>query len=70
MSIFNIDGKLLARWGNEGTTKEDPLMVTLHSIVVDSSGDIYVAEVMGIHVGTPFFATWTTRMIHKFIRKS
>ena len=70
VSIFNIDGKLLARWGNEGTTKENPLMVTLHSIAVDSRGDIYAAEVMGIHQGTPFFATRTTRMIHKFVRKS
>jgi DNA-binding beta-propeller fold protein YncE len=69
VSVYDLDGTLLARWGNEGTTKEDPLMVTLHSIVVDSRGDIYTAEVMGIHQGTPFFATRTTRMIHKFIRK-
>ncbi len=70
VSIFNIEGKLLARWGNEGTSKENPLFVTLHSIVVDSRGDLYVAEVMGIHQGTPFLATRTTRMIQKFLRKS
>jgi DNA-binding beta-propeller fold protein YncE len=69
VSIFNIDGKLLARWGNEGRTNEDPLFVTLHAITVDSRGDIYVAEVMGLLQGTPFLATRTTRMIQKFSRK-
>jgi DNA-binding beta-propeller fold protein YncE len=69
ISIFDINGHLLARWGNEGRTKEDPLFVTLHSITVDSRGDIYVAEVMGVLKGTPFLATRTTRMIQKFIRK-
>jgi DNA-binding beta-propeller fold protein YncE len=68
ISIFNLDGKLLARWSNEGRTKEDPLFVTLHSIVTDSRGDLYVAEVMGIHAGTPFLETRKTRMIHKFTR--
>jgi hypothetical protein len=69
VSIFDINGKLLARWGNEGRTKEDPLFVALHTIAVDSQGDIYTGEVMGIHKGTPFLATRTTRMIQKFIRK-
>jgi DNA-binding beta-propeller fold protein YncE len=69
ISIFNIDGKLLARWGNEGRDKDNPLFVTLHSVAVDSHGDMYTAEVMGIHQGTPFLATRTTRMIQKFIRK-
>jgi DNA-binding beta-propeller fold protein YncE len=70
VSIFDIDGKLLARWGNEGRTKEDPLFVTLHSITVDSRGNIYVAEVMGAIKDTPLFATRKTRMIHKFSRKT
>jgi DNA-binding beta-propeller fold protein YncE len=69
LSIFDLDGKLLARWGNEGRTKEDPLFVTLHSVVVDSRGDIYVAEVMGIYQGDPFLDTRKTRMIQKFARK-
>lgn len=69
LSIFDLDGNLLARWGNEGTTKEDPLFVTLHNVCVDSKGTVYVGEVMGVQYGTPFFATRSTRMIHKFIRK-
>ncbi len=70
LSIFDIDGRLLARWGNEGRTKEDPLFVTLHTVVVDSRGDIYVGEVMGIYQGDPFLDTRKTRMIQKFARKS
>jgi len=70
LSIFNRDGKLLARWGNEGRDKDDPLFVNLHAIAVDSRGDIYVAEVMGIHKGTPFLASRATRMIQKFSRKT
>ncbi|MBN2240517.1 MAG: hypothetical protein JW712_12155 [Dehalococcoidales bacterium] len=69
ISIFDIEGNLLARWGNEGTTEEDPLFVTLHAIVLDSKKNIYVGEVMGRQAGTPFFATRRTRMIHKFIRQ-
>jgi DNA-binding beta-propeller fold protein YncE len=69
ISIFDINGNLQAQWGNEGTTKEDPLMVTLHAITLDSKGNIYVAEVMGIHAGTPFLETRKGRMIHKFIKK-
>jgi DNA-binding beta-propeller fold protein YncE len=69
VSIFNIEGKLLARWGNEGRTKEDPLFVNLHAISVDSRGDLYVADVMGIYKDSPFLATRKTRMIQKFLRK-
>ena len=69
LSIYDIDGNLLTRIDNEGRIKEDPLFVALHHSAVDSRGDIYVAEVMGIHQGTPFLETRKTRMIHKFIRK-
>lgn len=69
IAIYDINGKLIARWGNEGRTKEDPLFVALHSIVVDSGGNIFVCEVMGVQKDTPFFATRKTRMIQKFTRK-
>ncbi|HEY81781.1 MAG TPA: hypothetical protein G4O01_00640 [Dehalococcoidia bacterium] len=45
VSIFTIDGKLLARWGNEGKDKETALFHAPHAIAVDSRGDIYVGEV-------------------------
>ncbi len=45
VSIFTIDGKLLARWGNEPQNKETDLFIAPHAIAVDSFGDIYVGEV-------------------------
>jgi streptogramin lyase len=45
ISIFSIDGQLLARWGNESHSLEDPLLVGPHVICVDSRGDMYVGEV-------------------------
>jgi DNA-binding beta-propeller fold protein YncE len=45
VSIFTIDGKLLARWGSPGQDKEKDLFVAPHTIAVDSRGDLYVGEV-------------------------
>ncbi len=45
VSIFTIDGKLIARWATTGTTKEEALFVAPHAIAVDSQGDIYVGDV-------------------------
>lgn len=45
VSIFTIKGKLLARWGNTGITKEEALFLAPHAISVDSHGDLYVGEV-------------------------
>ena len=45
ISIFSIDGKLLARWGNESHSIHEPLLVGPHVICVDSRGDLYVGEV-------------------------
>jgi DNA-binding beta-propeller fold protein YncE len=50
VSIFNMDGELLTRWGSQWppdkiTDKESDLFVTPHAIVVDSRGDIYVGEI-------------------------
>jgi DNA-binding beta-propeller fold protein YncE len=69
VSIFNLDGKLLARWGNEGSNEKNPLFVTLHTLAVDSRGDIYTGEVMNIQRGVAFVASRMTRMIQKFTRK-
>ena len=45
VSIFTIDGKLLARWGNEGKDDITQLFSAPHAIGVDSHGDIYIGEV-------------------------
>ena len=45
VSVFTMDGKLLARWGNEKHDVNDPLFVAPHAIAIDSKGDLYVGEV-------------------------
>lgn len=45
VSIFNLDGELLSRWGNEQHTVESPLFYAPHAVAVDSRGDLYVGEV-------------------------
>ncbi len=46
VSIFTIDGKLLARWSSQQEEdKETALFLAPHAIAVDSRGDLYVGEV-------------------------
>jgi sugar lactone lactonase YvrE len=62
VSIFTIDGKLLARWGNQkGASQANALFYGPHSIAVDSRGDIYVGEI-GCMTGNDAMC--------KFIRRS
>ncbi len=54
VSIFTIDGKLLARWGTglvvrkstDGQERNPTLFVAPHTIAVDSRGDLYIGEVV------------------------
>lgn len=50
VSVFTIDGDLLARWGNEADP-EDPLFVAPHAVAVDSVGDLYVGETSYAYTG-------------------
>lgn len=43
-----MDGKLLARWGNDGNAGGSPLRGP-HVITVDDRGDLYVGEVAMTH---------------------
>lgn len=65
ISIFSIDGKLLARWGNESHSLDEPLLVGPHVICVDSRGDLYVGEVAKAFGKVDRGA----RVIQKFARK-
>ncbi len=66
ISIFTIDGKLLARWGNEGKDDIMALFSAPHAHAVDSHGDLYVGEVamsrLGIDRGP--------RALQKFARRA
>ncbi|MFC1957502.1 peptidyl-alpha-hydroxyglycine alpha-amidating lyase family protein [Chloroflexota bacterium] len=49
VSIFTIDGRLLARWFNEEKAPATDLFISCHAITVDSEGDIYIGEVAWTH---------------------
>ena len=49
VSIFSLDGELLARWGNEGHAADNPLFLAPHTVTVDPRGDLYVGEVSMTH---------------------
>ncbi len=49
VSIFTLEGKLLARWCNEEKDPATDLFISCHAITVDSRGDIYVGEVAWTH---------------------
>ena len=66
VSIFTIDGKLLARWGNEGKEKEKALFHAPHAIAVDLRGDLYVGEVSMTYAGVDK----GPNTIQKFARKT
>ena len=66
ISIFTIDGKLLARWGNEDHDVADPLFTAPHAIALDSKGDLYVGEVAMAYAKVDRGA----RTIRKFARRN
>ncbi|MFQ5997282.1 MAG: peptidyl-alpha-hydroxyglycine alpha-amidating lyase family protein [Dehalococcoidales bacterium] len=66
VSIFDGDGKLLARWGSQGQDQETALFLAPHAIAVDSHGDIYVGEV----AKTFAKVDRGPRTVQKFARKS
>ena len=53
VSIFTLDGKLVARWGTgqvvqkstDGQERNPTLFIAPHTVAVDSRGDLYVGEV-------------------------
>ncbi len=50
VSIFDLGGKVLARWGGAGTDPAKPgNFSAAHDMCVDSHGDLYVAEVTWTH---------------------
>ena len=57
VSIYQTDGKLLARVGRESYGDETGRFYSPHGIAVDSRGDVYVAEVSysdyGMHMEPP-----------------
>ncbi len=51
ISIFSLNGTLLARWDSEGQDRRTSLFSSPHAMAVDSHGDIYVGEGTGVRLG-------------------
>jgi DNA-binding beta-propeller fold protein YncE len=64
VSVFSVDGGLVARWGNSSAQRSDALFLSPHTVAVDSHGDVYVGEVSKTHAGVDRGA----RTIQKFAR--
>ena len=67
ISIFTIDGKLLARWGEEGQDKDSSVFWSPHAIAVDSHGDLYIGENSRLQ---RYNVDRGSRVIQKFARKT
>jgi DNA-binding beta-propeller fold protein YncE len=64
VSVFDEDGKLVTRWGNDSSVRDEALFLAPHTVAVDSHGDVYVGDVLKTHAGTDRGAN----TIHKFRR--
>ena len=69
VSIYNTEGRVLARLG-EGPEGEEPgLFIAPHGICIDSRGDIYVGEVSWTHTGSRLNPPREIRSLQKLARK-
>ncbi len=46
ISILNMDGEILARWGRDEPTDEPGYFFAAHTACTDSHGDLYIGEVL------------------------
>jgi len=65
VSVFTLEGELLARWGNEQHAPDAPLFVAPHAIAIDSQGSLYVGEVSMTHAKV----NKGVNTVQKFIRR-
>lgn len=68
-SIFDRQGKLLARWGGGVDPTAAGNFFAPHDICVDSRGDIYVAEVVMSAGGNRGLVDPTCHALQKFVRR-
>jgi DNA-binding beta-propeller fold protein YncE len=69
LSIFEPNGKLLARWGGGQNPCAPGDFFAPHGICVDSHGDIYVAEVVMSAGGNRSLVPSHCHALQKFVRK-
>lgn len=69
VSIFNSDGVLLARWGGGKDPCAPGDFFAPHDVWVDSTGDIYVSEVVMSAGGRRGMVPSTCHSLQKFVRE-
>lgn len=67
LSIFTLDGEILARWGSENGCAPGSFFAP-HGLCVDSKGDIYVGEVVITSVGSTGPVPPNCHTLQKFVR--
>ena len=70
ISVYTLEGKVLARLGDIGPGEAPGQFIAPHGIAVDSRGDIYVGEVAWTHTGRNLNPPRELRSLQKLIRKS
>ncbi len=69
ISILDLDGKVLARWGSSDRLAPGNFIAP-HGIAVDSHGDIYVGEVSYTFAGKAGLVPVDAHMFQKFARRA
>jgi DNA-binding beta-propeller fold protein YncE len=67
LSVFNLEGRLLARWGDEGDPCAPGNFFAPHDICIDSQGSIYVGEVVQSAGGNRGLVPPTCHSLQKFV---
>jgi hypothetical protein len=69
MSIFDLQGRLLARWGGQGDPCAPGNFFAPHDLCIDSHGDIYVCEVVLSAGGNRGLVSPSCHALQKFVWK-
>jgi DNA-binding beta-propeller fold protein YncE len=69
VSIYNTQGQLLARLGDEGEGESPGRFIAPHGVCIDSRGDIYVGEVSWTHTGSRLNPPRELRSLQKLARQ-
>ena len=70
LSIYNLQGEVLARLGDIGLGEAPGQFVAPHGIAVDSRGDVYVGEVSWTYMGSKLNPPREMRSLQKLVKKS
>ena len=68
VSIYDLQGQVLARLGDTGPGEASGKFIAPHGIALDSNGDLYVAEVSWTTAGSLFDPPREIRSLQKLVK--